>query len=825
MWLIDSSTLELRKFGTGSAEARPPYATLSHCWFDDDDEVFFQDLLYQHSKAIDRKRGYAKLEAACRLALSMKIGWLWVDTACIDRSSTAELSESINSMYRWYSDSQVNLVFLGDLDGGLDLDQDAERRLRQCKWMRRAWTLQELIAPRDSRFYDSKWTPVGNKQTLLSLLSAVTRVDKLVLEDPTCISAFSMGRRLSWAALRSVRNVEDNAYALLGILGVNMSVLYGEGEQAFVRLQKKAFKNNGDASIFIWESSDGMQYRGPFARSPAEFNHFAYRSETGPLRIRGEARTGCGDLVVKDVFGSYARGPGLVLCMTAGDKRETVSSSAFGIVLREWNGRYVRYNPQLILQLAALPRGPTRKIRIRYDVDPRIAKVIARELAIPPGEPRTTRRNTSGRTKASSEKSSSSSSETSAEVAGSCRSEVDDKHQPAPVLDDGTEDEVQTQIAQSKSKVETAESTGSLKIEQTTPQPWAARIPRRWGSRASFFSRLQRRHHSSRSPSTVSNISRSDSDGSHADSDGEWYIFDSSHEVPKLDPDHKLARYVRPLAQIVREKFVSHVLNGQEPVTAHKRALDDGSASPRSTKRPRTACATSDTRDEVVFCTDSEDETAVVVWTRRASALRFACPFCVLHPAGHRNCLRADLRHIRDVKRHLYTFHLQPDHCPACQSVFATFEAANKHIMSRSCSPRRGAVEGITPDQLRELARRSDPNQSPEEQWISIWDTVFPGYQRPTTPYLVGEVGSVVSSAQDFWSREGPSIISSFLGLHRAHGGDGDDDSDGGGLEALRGAVHDLMIDELLEGVKTDKAPVARRNGRTAALPTTGSSP
>src|SRR3569833_3313599 len=73
MWLIDSSTLELRKFGTGSAEARPPYATLSHCWINDNDEVFFQDLLYQLSKAIYRKRGYAKLVSACRLALSMKL--------------------------------------------------------------------------------------------------------------------------------------------------------------------------------------------------------------------------------------------------------------------------------------------------------------------------------------------------------------------------------------------------------------------------------------------------------------------------------------------------------------------------------------------------------------------------------------------------------------------------------------------------------------------------------------------------------------------------------------------------------------------------------
>src|SRR3569833_434943 len=71
MWLIDSSTLELRKFGTGSAEARPPYATLSHCWFDYYYYVFFHDLLYQHSKAIYWKRVYAKLEAACRLALSM----------------------------------------------------------------------------------------------------------------------------------------------------------------------------------------------------------------------------------------------------------------------------------------------------------------------------------------------------------------------------------------------------------------------------------------------------------------------------------------------------------------------------------------------------------------------------------------------------------------------------------------------------------------------------------------------------------------------------------------------------------------------------------
>jgi hypothetical protein len=134
----------------------PPYAILSHTWLlDNSKEVSLQDL--QAGRAED-KVGYDKIRFCEQQALADGLQYFWVDTCCIDKSSSAELTEAINSMYRWYQQSTKCYVYLTDVQdsaldtGGKDTRPPWEDMLRGSRWLRRGWTLQELIAPKVVEF-------------------------------------------------------------------------------------------------------------------------------------------------------------------------------------------------------------------------------------------------------------------------------------------------------------------------------------------------------------------------------------------------------------------------------------------------------------------------------------------------------------------------------------------------------------------------------------------------------------------------------------------------------------------------------------------------
>ncbi|KAH8896349.1 hypothetical protein GQ53DRAFT_852500 [Thozetella sp. PMI_491] len=278
MKLLCTATLQLYTFR--SATHIPPYAALSSCWKEGD--VFWVDSMSDTSDPSDSDD--EKVKTACSVAQGLGYSWLWAHTACVDKSSTEELSEAINSNFRWFQNCQVCIVYLDDVNY---VQEDLESQLRGCGWLQRCWTLQELIAPQSVEFYDSQWTPIGNKRLLLSLLSDITKVDVAALESSECLSDFSVGRKMSWAAHRQATLPEDVAYSLLGIFGVNMSIIYGEGPIAFLRLQDEILRATDDATILAWQSSGSPEYRGLFATSPSDFSHFADTSITAPLHIQG----------------------------------------------------------------------------------------------------------------------------------------------------------------------------------------------------------------------------------------------------------------------------------------------------------------------------------------------------------------------------------------------------------------------------------------------------------------------------------------------------------------------------------------------------------
>lgn len=294
MRLLNTDSLQFREFFD---HCIPSYAILSHRW--GSDEATFQD--FERGKQQSRG-GFPKIRGCCQLAKEQGHEWAWIDTCCIDKKSSAELTEAINSMYKWYRSAQVCYVYMTDVlrekhvPSMLPLSTE---RFCGSSWWTRGWTLQELLAPRHVKFYDRRWEYIGDKQSLAEEISEITEIDIDYLlprsaqkpHEP-CIRAWncrghhelepSVATRMSWAAKRTTSRIEDMAYCLLGIFGVNMPLLYGEGERAFSRLQEEIIKQSSDDSIFAWSSK--LVWGSVLALRPSNFHHSRYVCRRGPVK-------------------------------------------------------------------------------------------------------------------------------------------------------------------------------------------------------------------------------------------------------------------------------------------------------------------------------------------------------------------------------------------------------------------------------------------------------------------------------------------------------------------------------------------------------------
>ena len=170
---------------------------------------------------------------------------------CIDKTSSAELSEAINSMFSWYQNAAICYAYLSDVPKCADV-LTVDSMFSRSRWFTRGWTLQELIAPNNLTFFSMDWHPFGTKVELSSRVSSITGIERTFLSGKDLESA-STAKRMSWAASRKTSRVEDIAYCLLGIFDINMPLIYGEGKKAFRRLQEEIMKSRSeDHSLFAW---------------------------------------------------------------------------------------------------------------------------------------------------------------------------------------------------------------------------------------------------------------------------------------------------------------------------------------------------------------------------------------------------------------------------------------------------------------------------------------------------------------------------------------------------------------------------------------------
>ncbi|KAH6675738.1 heterokaryon incompatibility protein-domain-containing protein, partial [Halenospora varia] len=270
MRLLNTTSYILEEF-TGNDI--PRYAILSHRW--GSQEITFQDIQnfknfrdYFKTRKSTKSEGWAKIKGSCEQAVLAGYQWIWVDSCCIDKTSSAELSEAINSMFNWYRKAQVCYAYLSDVFIGFSEDNArTSYEFRNSKWFRRGWTLQELLAPRKLVFFNRYWVDLGDRRQLWPLVSSSTGI-----QDEMRWEMASVAQKMSWASKRETTRTEDRAYSLMGLFGVNMPPLYGEGENAFIRLQLEILRTSDDESIFAWRDDRDLS-GGLLASSPGAFQH------------------------------------------------------------------------------------------------------------------------------------------------------------------------------------------------------------------------------------------------------------------------------------------------------------------------------------------------------------------------------------------------------------------------------------------------------------------------------------------------------------------------------------------------------------------------
>jgi hypothetical protein len=286
MRLVNTTSLKIEDF----YDNIPEYAILSHTW--GQEEISYQEWVYAQDqtppywgwirdpeslKKLKSRQGYHKIIGACRQASKDDYDWIWVDTICIDKTSSSELTEAINSMYDWYSASAICYAYLADVPSLSAKDCCAQdSTFSKSRWFKRGWTLQELLAPKHVEFYSKDWLYISNKRLLAEQVHIITRIPTDMITFKTGLYHYSIAQRMNWASKRTTTKIEDIAYCLLGIFEVNMPLLYGEGGNAFLRLQEEIIRRSDDQSFLVWRSvfDEGLaasQSSFLLAFSPASF--------------------------------------------------------------------------------------------------------------------------------------------------------------------------------------------------------------------------------------------------------------------------------------------------------------------------------------------------------------------------------------------------------------------------------------------------------------------------------------------------------------------------------------------------------------------------
>ncbi|KAH0443613.1 het and ankyrin domain protein [Colletotrichum camelliae] len=730
---IDTGTLH-----KSSYPPQVPYAILSHTWSSPAENEWIQ---YNPGNAVIGTGTSAVcgiITKFCHLARAQGYEHVWIDAVCVDKTSSADVSETINSLPRYFQRAGVCFVYLADLPCGPSLPW--KDTWAQCRFWNRAWTLQELLLPTKVQFYDVEWHLRGERAAgcLPALISGTTGIDEDILTQQRSLCQTSVACKMSWAARREGTRSEDIAYSLLGIFGVRMPIVYGEGEhRAFRRLQEEVLKTTNDMSLFAWTGAESEERRGIFADGPWEFVDFGKSTLARlPCTYDGFSALTSKGVLIEGQFAEQSDALFLDLGVQKGDED---NFRQYGILLQKRiDGTFERINSKLAEKLPTRSEATTmRIIAWRGDLDvtelshvsvkdapvdvkqsPDSVPAPRRPLRISSEEPTTPER-------ISSHPRDSLETETTPTGSNfniSCLSSSEDKEwvQIPPTSDEDADSDDCGQM----------DGYDSLQTSQYTD------VDQEWDSAQSVISEA----------TTLGSPQLGGDDSWHTcarfPTHAEYPSQRHNSFLPKSD-DSNISGNDELRAHLSRV-LIARFSTSQEVDThvAEKRIRRER----RSRERSRQS---SNSR------------------RRRTLGLpEFACLFFAKDPVRHASCvMNHELRSMEDVREHLWLRHRLPSYCPICKNGFQSASDRDEHIIQQNCDPSDFfPFEGVSEDQRR-LLSSTERTMSDAYQWYRAWDILFEGLnlERPCSPFLRTGLGLNISNFRTFWHRHGRSILEEAL--------------------------------------------------------------
>lgn len=778
MRLLNTESFELRD----STDPPPLYSVFSHAHGSND--IGFED--FRYPEILPLKAGFNRLWQACSRARDHGSKWLWADTVCIDRSSSAAVSDALNSLSRIYQECTFSIIYLEDLIPGEYADSNIEKQLANCAWFRNVWVLPQLVFPRNSFIYDRDWTEIGTKASLAPQISAITSIEQSVLINSAALGEYSIAKRISWASKLDASRPEDRTFALLGILGVHMPIVYGEGHKAFLRLQEEILRDTSDYSLFAWRPEVFQAYRGLLAYSPAEFEHFR-KGPNGPFCIKGEVQSISAGVIIHAHFQAIGHDLILLLENTEGFTYAIrLSKSGRGFIRHCISsetdlGQYswLKHPLRMETQINSQERDVHDVLHLRICVERELETSNSGHVIGIPHEPIC-----SGH-KPSPVDSVTTSSHRSTTPTSSHDGSIEGIREPgAPRLEVASENIVQGvgQIEDSHLPMTRAQ-TGSIGEVNMDPSHCLdcgkGNVTTEWVYDSSEFEE---------SDIMDDGLSAQDSE-SDVDTDG--ISVTAAISMPRtLDADHPFVEAVPALVESLIERFRS-----QPYLKSSERS--NMCLEPEGRKTDKLSC--SESFVDVQQALDSGDSDTAVFHHMRGWDNTPACPFYIRDRQNHRTCLtRYRLRNMDDVREHLWAIHRQPLFCPVCGQTFSKTADCNGHIRSRTCNPQLllPTFEGVTISQIQELARQDELPLSMENRWLAMWKTIFPREERPLSWFQTTDEELRVRALRKFWDLHRNRIVDSFLKTQVLQVHVLSDEAEA--IEALQNTVLNRAIDKVL---------------------------
>ncbi|EXF84457.1 hypothetical protein CFIO01_02772 [Colletotrichum fioriniae PJ7] len=705
-----------RKVSNHSFPLLVDYAILSHVYSTPGHDEWDA---YDSASLPDNISRKAVIDNACLLARQNGLDYIWIDSLCIDKNSFDEVSDTINSLSEYFKNAHICFVYLFDLP--CCPPYECEENWKRSLFWNRSWSLQELLFPTKIYFYDCNWHLRGDTSSLdfQSFLERVTGIEDMPRDTSRPIHSFSIARKMSWAAGKKDTRGEDSSYALLGIFGVTMPIIYGEGKQlAFRNLQGAILDKTGDMSLFAWTGSDGSIPRGIFANSADEFGWFGKTKLAAlPFRnLRTFAVSTSRDGVV--VEGNCIVESEDTIFFDLGNGARTrsydyVLAQRCGILIRRGvSGIYHRVQPSAIQTASAIEHAKTMRITIDAGdfTNGSVKATHFNHLRYS----KTRTRSISNKNTALLEDGNSTQDDPS--TAGSSlqqRASVDDSKQNCA-----------GSIREGKSPAIAHQRNQSQEADQTSVKKECIVDPIPSGIDPDTYIE----------PSFARAVTPESLDDNNAGSSTKAATATSakqsfaSHRA--LADDSIL---VKSLARKAYKSFKAyqHIVNHD---TEREKRLSKTNKLPipLSRRGPRK----SQRRDI------------------RARSTEFACPLFVKNPWGHLQCLRGKaLITMSDVKDHIWKAHRVPYNCPVCAHTFCSASLRDKHIVNHGCKALGEAVIGGVTEDQDYLIARTQRLPGRKRQWFAVWKILNPSTTQrpPKSPFLSDTMGSEVAYFKNFY--------------------------------------------------------------------------